>query len=348
MRARQFNPVRIPPELRVSAAERLVSAPDRKRAARHLVENAQAHGINLDLLWGSIDHTAAQPFVRQVVMGVPTAGRTGMVFLSPPSPERRFGPGAAQSLELTACLRTMLDEFPAASPTPIGICQVLAEPEHRWAEQVCLDAGMTCVGRLSFLRLPWPARLDPVTDWPAGVTLHRVRDPLDFSEHGCGTALAAALEATYEHTLDCPELCGLRPTRDVIASHMATGQFDPNRWWIVRLNDRPEGCCLLNHCPAQRSIELVYLGLSSRTRGLGLGRRLLTNALLNADASGVHEVTCAVDTRNTPALKLYHTMGFRAFSARVGFVMPTRATAIEAKPIAMSDSGATIGTSGGQ
>jgi GNAT superfamily N-acetyltransferase len=146
-------------------------------------------------------------------------------------------------------------------------------------------------------------------------------------------------------------LCGLRATRDVIASHMATGEFSPHRWWLLRAGGSPEGCCLLNHCPANRAVELVYLGISPGLRGRGLSRRLLEHALARADAPDAREITCAVDTRNTPAVRLYHAMGFRSFGSRAGFVKPLALARVEVKPSrepGVVDNGGSIGTPGGQ
>lgn len=347
-----LSPVQIPPELRVSAAERLVQTQNRRQAAEKLVANAHAHGIDLSLLWGAVGEHEGSPFVRQVVMGVPSAGRTGMLFLSPPRHEPKFGNGATQTLELASCIRAAVEAIPTTAPTSIRLCQALIETGHTWADHACRDAGMTWVGRLQFMRSPWPVRMSGVDeDWPQGVAVRSVIDPNDFTPGRCGDLLVRALEGTYEDTKDCPELCGLRTTRDVIASHMSTGAFDPARWWILEVNGQPEGCCLLNHCPASRSIELVYIGLSPRARGRGLGKRLLAHALRNASVPGVREITCAVDTRNTPALKLYHDLGFRAFAARVGFVHATRDALVEIKRDTQpekSPAGGSIGTSGGQ
>jgi ribosomal protein S18 acetylase RimI-like enzyme len=349
-------PIRIPPGLRVSAAERLVSAPDRHRAARTLVETAAGHGIDLDLLWGNVRRDHRSEMVAQVCLAVPSAGRTAMLFLSSPGTDRRLGPPEQQQAQLTDVLRLALSELPGACRAPLGLAQTLIEPGHEWAEQACRDAGMTWVGRLHFMRLPWPVRFARThgteeNPWPRGVTVTPVRDPLDFGPRADGTALERALELTYADTLDCPELCGLRSTRDVIISHMATGAFDPKRWWIVRLDGAPEGCCLLNHCPANHAIELVYLGISPKLRGRGLARRVLEHALTHADARDAREVTCAVDTRNLPATKLYHAMGFRMFGSRTGFVRP-----LAPAPDAPDGAGAatespargTLGTSGGQ
>ncbi len=343
---------RIPPELRLAAVERIVTAPDRARAARTLIESAQQHAIDLDLLWGFIHPpTAHQPLptVSQTCLAVPSAGRTAMLFLS--APDARYGPPAVQRAELTETLRVALHELPKAAKAPLVLAQTLLETHHDWAEAACRDAGLTWVGRLHFMRLPYPVRFPTdTTPWPEGVTVAPVANPLDFGPTGDGTALARALEATYTDTLDCPELCGLRHTRDVITSHMATGEFDPKRWWIIRLHGAPEGCCLLNNCPANRAIELVYLGLSPALRGRRLARRLLTHTLARADTPDAREVTCAVDTRNAPAVRLYHAMGFRNFGSRTGFVMPLASELIQPKPAKSTPGGQSesFGTSGGQ
>lgn len=355
------QPVRLAPALRVSAAERLVSAPDRIRAARRLVDHASQHGIDLNLLWGTVSHpqltpraSTNAPFVRQVCLVVPVAGRTAMIFLSPPSGQARFGTPAEQQDERTACLKTALTEIGAGAGTPLVMAQCLIEPAHAWAECSCRAAGMTWVGRLHFMRLPWPTPVTPAPTgdrWPPGITVEPLTDPGDFSPSGDGSALADALEGTYEGTLDCPELRGLRTSRDVIASHMATGKLDPARWWLVRRDGAPEGCCLFNDCPANRAVELVYLGLSPRARGMGLGRRLLDHALSHLGRTDAREITCAVDTRNTPAIRLYRSVGFRPFTARVGFVAPVNSSIAGAGPNraeAPENAGGSFGTSGGQ
>lgn len=340
---------RIPPELRVEAIERLMTTPDRARAARRLIDSAGEHGIDLDLLWGTVEGAAGRQTVMQSCLAVPAAGRTAMLFLS--APGARQGPPGVQQRHLTETVRTALAELPRAVETPLSIAQALVEPHHEWALGACRDAGMTWVGRLQFMQLPWAGTPEPdPAPWPDGVTVRSVTDPTDFTPGGDGHALATALERTYAGTLDCPELCGLRSTRDVIDSHMATGRFDPARWWIVRLGGEPHGCCLLSHCPTNCALELVYLGVSPALRGQRMGERLLRHALAHANAD-VREVTCAVDTRNTPALRLYQSMGFRPFGARVGFVAPLRAASVEIKvPSALKagGKGGTLGTSGGQ
>ena len=123
-------------------------------------------------------------------------------------------------------------------------------------------------------------------------------------------ALEQALELSYEETLDCPELAGLRALSDIVASHRAVGDYDPRLWWLVEREARTEGCALLNRCPEQRCVELVYIGLSRALRGMSLGSRLM-ESLINACAPLERELRCAVDSRNAPARAMYDRLGFR-------------------------------------
>lgn len=113
----------------------------------------------------------------------------------------------------------------------------------------------------------------------------------------------------------------MRTTADVLASHKAAGEFDPALWWVLELDGKPEGCCLMSPSPSQRALELVYLGLSPRVRGLGLGKRLLALGIAHAGATHrAWAVHCAVDQRNEPARKLYERFGFEETGRREALV----------------------------
>jgi ribosomal protein S18 acetylase RimI-like enzyme len=154
--------------------------------------------------------------------------------------------------------------------------------------------------------------------WPPGVRVdtfdHLPRETRD-------AVLIDAMTRTYEDTMDCPELCGLRETADVLESHRAAGRFDPAMWFIVYWHDQPHGCMLLNRAPESRSVELVYVGLSPELRGKGLASRLLRIGINRCRGAG-DWLTCAVDRRNTPALWLYQRQGFLTVSERRAFVRP--------------------------
>lgn len=136
--------------------------------------------------------------------------------------------------------------------------------------------------------------------------------------------LLEALEASYVDTKDCPELCGMREATDVLESHKAVGRFDPAIWWLLLEGDAPVGCALFSVSPEHDSLELVYLGLSVAARGRGIGTAFLDEALrrLGDRLLMTGGVTCAVDTRNTAALRLYQRAGFRRFGVRIPMIRP--------------------------
>lgn len=316
---------RIPTDLRVSAARRLVTepGPSRDRAARRLVNTAQEFGIDLNLLWGTMAQDAqGRDVVAQVCLGVPGTGRTVMLFLSGPGDPALFGSPAQQFAGRVESVRAALAGLAQDLPEPV-LVQALPEPGETWAIDAYRAADMQWVGDLAYLRRDFAQAVPAASGgWSDGVEVAAVGDPEDFSPDGDGTALIAALDASYADTLDCPELCGLRTTRDVLASHLATGNFVPSRWWLVRKGGQPEGCCLLNHVPDHDSVELVYLGISPALRGTGLARTLLEFAIARCAELHAAEITCAVDRRNAPAQRLYGRMGFEEFTSRVAFVRP--------------------------
>ncbi len=320
--------VRVGPELLTAAARRLIPQRSQEPAAatRRFLESARNHGIDLTLIWASVEYGGSGPTVRQALMAVPGAGRTAALFLSEPPPEGDPDLAAA-CRERARLLDHVCDWLAGNMAGRVNLAQMLPEPRDAWAPAALYAANFRFVGSLSYLRRP--ARLlefersIPVEpDWPEGIRVERFDRLPDRA--AAEQDLMRALDRSYIDTLDCPELCGLRPTRDILESHRATGQWDPALWWIVYRGDEPEGCLLMARCPSTLSSELVYLGLSPALRGRGVGSRLLAMGLraVCSSANAGIEIVCAVDRRNAPALRLYERAGFRAFSERVAFVRP--------------------------
>ena len=315
---------RIPPDLRMTAASRLVNeskpSPD---AGRRLMAAAGAHGIDLSLMWGTVDRTTTPPRVRQVCLAVPGSGRTAVLLLSGPAADD----GAWASDERTAAIDVACAHLAAMRRDWLPACvlaQALPDPGDAWAVEAFLAGRFRKVGDLAYLRRPLPGASIPVAArnprWPDGVTVRPVS--------GCAPGdadralLIESLDRSYEDTLDCPGLCGLRETADVLDSHRATGRWDGRRWHLVFLDERPHGCLLLSLIPDQGSVELVYLGLSRALRGRGLGRSLMQMALSRLGNVPADHVACAVDVRNEPAMRLYEHLGFAPFASRVALVRP--------------------------
>lgn len=327
-------PVRLEPDLYLAAASRLVkqTEPHRQAAARRLVSGAARHGIDFSLCWATIDSAqgAAKAVVRQAALAVPGSGRTAMFFVSEPMTTGDPGGPSSAEAERAACIEAACEHLKtlrtAGGSPRVRLAQALPEPGEAWFSQALRRAAFVFVGDLAYLRrhLGGPDRageLDPVKiAWPEGVRVCLVSElngPSDVN-----AALMAALDASYEQTLDCPELCGLRETADVLDSHRATGEFDPAMWFLVFAGEEPAGCMLLSRCEDQGSVELVYLGLGPKLRGRGLGSELMSLGVRVSANTGLGELACAVDTRNTPALRVYRQAGFTQFGVRRAMVKP--------------------------
>ena len=114
-----------------------------------------------------------------------------------------------------------------------------------------------------------------------------------------------------------PELEGVRSLDDVIAGHRATGRFVPHRWRLGRVPDEPGTAVvlLLSDIPDRDVWEVVYLGLTPPARGRGLGRAAIAHALELAHPHA-SRLELAVDIRNSPATRLYESVGFIPFDRR--------------------------------
>jgi RimJ/RimL family protein N-acetyltransferase len=313
--AHAIRAIRIAPDLRLAAARRLVSqeAGDADAAARRLLHSGPHFGIDFDLLWGTV---SADRQVRQVCLAVLGSGRTAMLFLSEPAPgPKETGELAAERID---CIRAAASELHARFSERVQVVQALPDPRETFAIAAYEGAGLQTVGRLIYLRRPSGDWNNRDLDLPAEIRVTRVSE---MAPDASQAMLIQALEASYVDTQDCPELCGWRATTDVLESHRSTGEYDPSLWWIVSDGSGPGGCILLNRCPEQRSIELVYIGLAPRLRGRGLSSKLLRKGAI--EASRRHSswpVTCAVDERNSAARRLYDSLGFAAFGSRIAYV----------------------------
>lgn len=293
--------------------------------ARRFIADAPSQGIDLELLWAwgtRPDAGIARPVAQidQVALIVPGAGRVGMAFASPPRAKGRSSPSDE------ACLARVLEAGCQAAgqqrPSQFALIQALTEAPQDWFKRALLAARFLSVGRLLYLRRlndpPPGPRIGIDGPWPEGIRVVTAR--------GLGSAAAQnrvlcdCLERTYEGTLDCPELFGLRETSDILESHLACGRHDPELWWVALRGDRAVGCALFNPYPDQGSVELVYLGLSPEVRGVGLGGRLMGLGLQQVSRMNIQRVACAVDERNAPARRLYDRLGFSRFDTREAFV----------------------------
>lgn len=125
---------------------------------------------------------------------------------------------------------------------------------------------------------------------------------------------------TYEGTLDCPEVNGVRSIEEVIQGHQAQGKYDPGRWWLALQGERPVGVAVVTELPESGDWEVAYMGVVPEARRRGFGREVLLKALFEARAAGIARMTLSVDTRNLPAWELYRRVGFAPYDQRAVFL----------------------------
>lgn len=251
---------------------------------------AQDFGIDDRYLWGSFRRDG---FMEAAALLVPQAGRTAMLFATSPA-------DVVEVPRIAALIGAVSDAAPLERAT---LGQALLDPDAHLARDAFRGAGYGTLARLRYMQATVPRR-SPEPSVPDDVTFHRWHNSMrgDFLR---------AMEESYERTLDCPALQGLRRTDDVLAGHMATGEFDADLWTLVRCDGRTAGVMMLNNVPAAGGVELVYLGLGAKWRGRGLGKLLMKRAQWQCAQRGLRTVMLAVDESNTPALKLYEAFGFR-------------------------------------
>lgn len=297
--------VHLGPERLLDAARALVadSSGAKAASAQKFLAAAASHGLDLANTWGVMDQ---QGSVRHVALATPGSGRTHMMFTSPAKTD-------IDANELSVAIDASCRAVRAH-----GLAQALLDPSELTQAHAYLHAGFSKLAVLGYLRRKNPrakSRDIAPPSLPRGVTIQNWTP-------GADDDFIAALDRSYVNTLDCPELCGLRETRDVLESHKAAGVFEPSLWWIVRAEGEPNGAMLFSPGHGGAHIELVYLGLSPALRGKRLGATLLEYGLRVLAGRKEPSITCAVDQRNKPARRLYRKAGFEQFAERAAYIRP--------------------------
>ncbi len=193
----------------------------------------------------------------------------------------------------------------------MSLVQSLELPEAEDSACVLLEAGFWRLAELLYMRI---ATAD-IAEMP--------RDDLTWREYGQfdERELGRVIAATYEGSWDCPGLGGVREISDVIEGHKAGGVFTPPAWLIADRHGEAAGCVLVNDTSSPDVADLVYLGVAPAHRGASVGEALVRRAAADARGRGRRTLTLAVDASNTPAMRVYERVGFRAKERRVSYVM---------------------------
>lgn len=191
------------------------------------------------------------------------------------------------------------------------VTQVLSEQSHSPLHKPLQRCGFRRISELQYLG--WRPGLRPLDLGPAGVEHVGVTNPRSQT-------LKDLIRATYEDTLDFPELDGVRQMSDVLTGYLSLGRFRPDLWRLIRKEGQDAGVLLMAEHVDSNQLELVYVGIAPSARGHGLGAAAVGFAQQTAIQLGVERLVLAVDIRNRPAREIYKRAGLRAWASRFAYL----------------------------
>jgi mycothiol synthase len=267
--------------------------------ARELMKYTAQRGINLADIWIS----ESDGKVVWAALPVISPGRTVLF----------FGTSAAlvgtDPAPMELGLEAICEHF---SDGELQMVQVLLDPADQATIEIYGRHRFTRIAELLYLqrnvrRTPPPMPL-----------------PIEFQQLNYSVkthdGFAVAVLASYQQSLDCPALNGMRSIEDILAGHKGAGLFDPADWFLLQRNGTPIAVLLMSQTHQADGMELVYLGISPKARGMGLGNYLMQLALSRVYDRKLHKLTLAVDSLNEPALKLYYRHGMEQIAVKAAMV----------------------------
>jgi ribosomal protein S18 acetylase RimI-like enzyme len=267
--------------------------------AMELVKVTAQRGINLSDIWVCTDRSR----LLWAALPVVSPGRTVLFF------------GTSATL-LNGDLSAMDAGIEAVSrhyaKKDIQLAQMLLDPGDTRTVDTYLRHDFKLMAELVYLERSI-RRAKPPAPLPGEFRM------LNYSD-ATHNAFAAAVLASYEQSLDCPAMNGVRDIEDVLAGHKAAGLFDPDDWFLLLHGSDPVAVLLLGVTHQADGMELVYLGLSPKVRGYGLGNYLMQVAEARVTQHKLSKLSLAVDAKNTPALKLYYKHGMKQMTRKLALM----------------------------
>ncbi|MEY4534306.1 MAG: Mycothiol acetyltransferase [Planctomycetota bacterium] len=276
-------------------------------ALRRLIRDARAHPDFFDHAWCVADPDGV---IAATALLAPQPGNTLHALLT-------RGATDAAIPALGRLLATALD---SARGRGRAMAQALVEPARGRELRVLEAAGMRRLATLGYYERALPRRGRVASSWPEGASI----TACDVHAEHARDELASLLQATYEATLDCPALAGMRTPAETLEGHLATHAVDPDLWTMVRLGGRAAAISMCAPLPGTDAAELVYFGVAAWARGRGIGPALLQHSIGRLEHRGMRSLHLACDEANAPALHLYHNAGFHRTMRRVAYVHALR------------------------
>ena len=302
--------IRPSPELADRGIDCILAGPERSGLARRMEIRSRRSGF--DALCHqhaiSIDNQALCLLGDRVVaacLWIPNPGKSAICYLPP----TRYLPGI--ETYIVACLKAAAEQAAAAG---MKMIQGIFDIDETILPRIYQAAGYQPLAVLQFMQHS--------TRW----TLPEVQLPdayrLETYQPGNRELFKQAIGASYENTLDCPAMSGLRSLDDVIFGHQHAGAFDPALWLVAIHQMRGVGVLLLTRNPSLESLDVTYLGIGREHRGRHLGLFFMTQVRKMMQCTGARVSMLAVDERNTPAMHLYSKAGYRPAQRREVYFQP--------------------------
>jgi ribosomal protein S18 acetylase RimI-like enzyme len=261
---------------------------------------ASQRGINTNDLWVIV----AGGRTVWAILPIVSPGHTALLFTpSTRPPDIDVGP-----LIESACINVIERD--------VHLAQVLVDPPDKAIRSLYAGLGFREMAELVYLHV---GTLRPVVpeDLPENFwwqTYSPATHPL-FEQ---------AILESYQKSLDCPALNGMRDIGDVIAGHKASGEFNPRFWFVLTERDMPRAILLLSRVPRTDTAELVYLGLAPQVRGRGIGDIAMRQAIWAVREMNLTRLTLAVDSQNSFALSLYYRHGMQRIGTKIAMMLDLR------------------------
>lgn len=272
----------------------------RRAESSRFLKEANREGLSLQDLWKRVD---ARGMLVAAGLLASNPGRTAALAISPIQ-------GREQASEMVALIQAMTRH--ALGPGNIDLIQFLAESNDDLELGVLKAAG--------FLDLAVLVSMERNNSRNAKAP-HPIANVALTSQSIADADMLALLRATYVDSLDCPGLSKLRHEKDILDGHRRGGNFDQQLWTVLQINGVNAGVSMVNRTPTADCLEIAYFGLAKFARGQGFGAHLLDHTLFLAAKHCERSILLAVDERNSPALRLYVSRGFRVISRRVALAL---------------------------
>jgi len=277
------------------------SAPAEAEQVAEFASFAAARGLDINDLWVA----GVNGRMEWALLPLVSPGRTALL-LTPG--------GLPQNLEIGPLIDAVCHW---AVGKGVHLAQALVDPSDVAAKEVFEKHGFRQIAELLYLQvnarrgLAAPELSSGFEWWTYSPDNHEL--------------FARAISESYRDSLDCPALNGMRTIEDVIAGHRASGEFDPETWYVLTEGKKPAAVLLLTKVPRSDMAELVYLGLSPGSRGRGIGDLMMKQGLWAVrKRMNLGRLTLAVDSRNVPALKLYYRHGMQQMGRKMAMLRDLR------------------------